>query len=218
MSQSRVGTVLPSADYPGLAEPRRIGETPTMGLVAEKLYSLDEYAALEAASGVKHEYDHGIVMAMAGGTPEHSRIAMRIGSVLEDALKGKPCKPFNSDLKIKTAGRVLYPDVSVLSPPVKRDPELPDAVLNPRVVIEVLSDSTEAYDRGEKFALYRQNKELTDYILVSTARIYAEHYMRIDDDTWNLAFLGAESTLRLPGIDCEISLGSLYEGMEVLVA
>lgn len=188
-----------------------------MGLPAEKLYTLSEYVALEVATGIKHEYDHGTVTAMAGGTPEHAMMAANIIGLLRDRLKGKPCKPFGSDLKIKAGDRVFYPDVSVLCPPVKRDPELPDAILNPRVVFEVLSDSTEAYDRGEKFALYRQNLELAEYVLVSPTRVYAEHYTRAENDTWNLAFLGSESILRLPSIDCEITLISLYEGMELLV-
>ena len=99
---------------------------------------------------------------------------------------------------------------------MRRDPEFADAIVNPRVVFEVLSDSAEAYDRGEKFALYRQNEELIDYILISPTRVYAEHYMRTDSNTWNLAFLGPGSMLRLPSIECEIPLGTLYEGMEML--
>lgn len=187
-----------------------------MGLPAEKLYTLEEYVKLEAATGLKHEFDSGVVTAMAGGTPEHARLAARTTFVLEDNLKGKPCKPFSSDLKVKAGGKVLYPDVSVLCPPVKRDPAFPDAVLNPRVIFEVLSESTEAYDRGAKFALYRENRELTDYVLISPERIYGEHYSRHNDDTWNLTFLGAQSVLRLPSVECEIPLASLYEGMELV--
>ncbi len=187
-----------------------------MGLPAEKLYTLQEYVALEAATGIKHEYDHGVVTAMAGGTPEHARLAMRLGATLENLVNGKPCKPFSSDLKIKAGGKIHYPDVSVLCPPVKRDFDLPDAVTNPRVVFEVLSDSTEAYDRGEKFAFYRENLELIDYVLISPTRVYAEHYTRTPTNTWNLEFLGPGSVLHLASIECEIPLNSLYEGMEML--
>lgn len=196
-----------------------------MGVPAEKLYTLEEYVALEVSTGIKHEYDRGVVTvaglgrvkATVGGTPEHARLAARLASVLENHLTGKPCKPFSSDLKIKAGARFVYPDVTVLCPPVKRDPELRDVVENPKVIFEVISDSTEAYDRGEKFALYRQNLELTDYILISPTRRYAEHYMRIDADHWNLAFLGPDSMLHLPGIECEIPLAVLYEGMELLM-
>ena len=187
-----------------------------MGPPAEKLYTLPEYVALEAATGMKHEYNHGVVKAMAGGTAEHAMMSANIVGLLGEALKSKPCRPIGSDLKIKAGERVFYPDVSVLCPPVRRDSELADAIINPRVVFEVLSDSTEAYDRGEKFALYRQNEELIDYVLISPTRVYAEHYMRTDSSTWNLAFLGPDSTLRLPSIECEIPLGALYEGMEML--
>ncbi len=191
-----------------------------MGLPADKLYTLSEYVALEVATGIKHEYDHGVVTAMAGGTAQHAMMAANIIGILRDNLKGKPCRPVGSDLKLGVGSRFLYADVAVLCPPVKRDPQLPDAITNPRVVFEVLSDSTEAYDRGEKFAFYRQNEELIAYILISPTRIYAEHYTRagIGSEIWNLAFLGTESTLHLTSIDCEISLASLYEGMEMLGA
>ncbi|MDB6137938.1 MAG: hypothetical protein JWO94_1010 [Verrucomicrobiaceae bacterium] len=191
-----------------------------MGLPAEKLYTLDEYVALEVATGIKHEYDQGRVTAMAGGTPQHAMMAANVIGSLRDDLKGKPCKPVGSDLKLGIGDRFFYADVAVLCPPVKRAPELPDAIINPRVVFEVLSDSTEAYDRGEKFALYRQNEELIEYILISPTRVYAEHYTRAGtgSETWNLAFLGPESILHLTSIDCEVSLASLYEGMEMLAA
>lgn len=187
-----------------------------MGLPAEKLYTIPEYIALEASTGIKHEYRDGVVQAMAGGTPEHARVSSQIGGALVAHLRGKPCKPFSSDLKIKAGERIFYPDVSVLCPPVQRDPALPDAVLNARVIFEVISDTTEHYDRGEKFSFYRLNSEMTDYVLVSPVRVYAEHYTRIEGDRWNLEFLGTGSTLKLPSIGCELALDEFYEGLELL--
>jgi Uma2 family endonuclease len=187
-----------------------------MGLPAEQLYTVAKYLALEVRTGIKHEYHQGRVTAMAGGSPHHSRMSNRIGACLETRLSGKPCKPFNSDLKIKASGRILYPDVSVVCPPLRRDEEIPDAVTNPRVVIEVLSDSTASYDRTVKFELYRHNSEMTDYLLVDPMRPYAEHYTRVDEHRWNLEFLGPEGILRLPSIECEVPMGDLYEGMEIL--
>ena len=193
-------------------------DTPPMSALAHQLFTIPEYLALEAQTGIRHEYQDGIVTAMAGGSPKHSRVICRIAGVLERSLEGKPCKPFVTDLKIKAGGRLLYPDVSVLCPPVHRDPALNDAVLNPRIVIEVLSDSTAAYDRGDKFGFYRQNLEMTDYILIDPTRPHAEHYTRQDDgDHWGLEFLGSASILRLPSIECEFPLSACYEGMELLL-
>jgi len=188
-----------------------------MGQPAAQLYTIPEYLALEARTGIKHEYHAGVVTAMAGGTPEHARVTLRAGFLLEQHLKGKPCKPFSSDLKVKAGGKTFYPDVSVVCPPVRRDDEMTDAITNPRVIIEVLSESTENYDRVEKFAFYRENPELIDYVLISPTRRYAEHYSREANGSWNLEFLGGDSTLRLASIECEIPVAEFYEGLELLV-
>ncbi len=184
--------------------------------LAQPFYTIPEYLALEAATGMKHEYHDGVVTAMAGGSPKHARVSVRIASTLDSLLKGKPCKPFGSDLKVKAGGKTFYPDVSVLCPPVRYDPLMPEAATNPKVIFDVISDSTEAYDRGEKFGFYRQNLEMTDYILVSSTRVYAEHYTRAAGDKWNLEFLGPGSVLSLPSIDCAMPLEAFYEGMELL--
>ncbi len=183
---------------------------------ADKLYTIPEYIALEVSTGLKHEYCEGVVTAMAGASPAHCIVAGNILGVFRDALKGKSCRPFNSDLKIRSGQKLHYPDASIICRPIRFDPELPDAVLNPRIVFEVISPSTEAYDRGEKFALYRQNEEMTDYVLVSPDRVYAEHYMRAPNGSWNLTFLGPGSTLTLPSIECEVALDSFYEGLDIL--
>ncbi len=199
-----------------------------MDLPQKTYLSIPEYLALEASTGIKHEYhdgvvtamddyQDGIITAMAGKNPEHARVSLRIGSTLENHLKGKPYKPFSPDLKIKAGGKILYPDLAVVCPPMRRDPELPDAVLNPRVVIEVLSESTANYDRSDKFGFYRQNAEMTDYVLVDPMRKYAEHYTRIEGDRWNLEFLGPDSVLRLTSIECEFPFSECYEGMEMLL-
>lgn len=189
-----------------------------MGLPAAQLYTIPEYLALEARTGIKHEYHDGTVTAMAGGTPEHARVMARITYALERHLSGKPCKPFSSDLKVKAGGKIFYPDISVVCPPVRRDTEITDAITNPKVIIEVLSESTENYDRVEKFAFYRENVELIDYVLISPTRHYAEHYSREANGSWNLEFLGPDSTLRLPSVECAIPISELYEGMELLAS
>lgn len=188
-----------------------------MGLPATKHFTVTEYLALEANTGIRHEYHDGVVTAMAGGTQRHARVLTEIAATLSVLLKGKPCKPFCSDLKVMAGGKVCYPDVTVLCSPVRSDDSVKDAATNPRVIFEVLSDSTEAYDRGAKFGFYRQCLDLTDYILVSPDRVYAEHYTRIDAEHWNLEFLGPGSVLRLASIECEMPLDAFYEGLELLL-
>ncbi len=149
-----------------------------MGQPAEKLYTIPQYAALEADSSVKHEYVDGVVTAMAGATPVHCYVTAGIIAVMKAKLQGRPCQPFSSDLKIKTGDNYHYPDVSIVCRPVIRDDEIPDAVVNPGAIFEAISPGTEAYDRGAKFAQYRLIAELQDYILVSPTRVYAEHYSK----------------------------------------
>ncbi len=189
-----------------------------MGLPATKFYTIPEYLALEATTGQKHEYHDGVVTAMAGGSPAHSFVAGGILGELRNHLKGKPCKPFGSDLKVKAGGKVHYPDAAVVCPPMACDPDVTDAVTNPAVIFEVISDSTERYDRGAKFGFYRQNPDMTNYVLVSAERIYAEHYSRAEGDKWNLEFLGPGSLLNLPKVGCAIVIDAFYEGNEMLIA
>lgn len=191
-------------------------ENRRMGLPAEKHYTLNEYVALEAATGIKHVYDNGVVTASPGSTPEHALVGSNIVHTLESRLKDKPCSPFSSDLKVMSGDRIFYPDVSVVCPPVRRAPEIPDAIFNPRIVFEVQTDATAGFDRGEKFEFYRQNEELHQYVLISSTRIYGECFIRTGATTWTITFLGPDSILELPCIDCEIPLSAFYEGMEML--
>jgi Uma2 family endonuclease len=192
------------------------GKVFLMGQPAEKLYTVSQYAALEADSSVKHEYVDGVVTAMAGATPVHCYVTAGIIAVMKAKLQGRPCQPFSSDLKIKTGDNYHYPDVSIVCRPVIRDDEIPDAVVNPGVIFEAISPGTQAYDRGAKFAQYRLIAELQDYILVSPTRVYAEHYSKTGDERWNLESLGAGSVLRLPSIESQVPLDSFYEGLDLL--
>jgi len=137
----------------------------------KNLVSLAAYAAAEAASPTKHEWLRGEVLDMAGGTPEHSALAMAVGRELGVALQGRPCRVFSSDLKIFIAETQLatYPDLSVVCGKLETTPEDANSVTNPTLIVEVLSDSTEAYDRGAKFAHYRRLPSLREYVLVSQA-------------------------------------------------
>jgi len=170
-----------------------------------------EYLTLEAASPTRHEYLAGEIFAMAGGTPEHSALAASVIRLLGTALLDRPCVVYTSDLRIRVlaTGLATYPDVSIVCSPLQRDPEDTNSIVNPVVLVEVLSDSTEAYDRGEKFAHYRCIPSLRDYLLVSQHAARIDHYRRNDDDTWTLTAVEAPGNVQL-SIGCELSVAAVY--------
>lgn len=174
--------------------------------------SPEEYLSFERASEVRHEYVNGEVFAMAGGTREHSLIAGNCIRELGNALRDKPCEVHGSDLRIKieATNRYVYPDASVVCGDTRFEDLARDTVLNPVVVVEVLSDSTEAYDRGEKFEQYRTIGSLEDYVIVSQKKVRVEHFVRRDDGRWMLAVLGSGDRLELGSIDCEVAVDELY--------
>lgn len=174
--------------------------------------SPEEYLTLERASEVRHEYANGEVFAMAGGTREHSLIAGNIVRELGIALRDRPCEVHGSDLRIKitATGRYVYPDVSVVCDTPSFEDSGRDTLLDPLVIFEVLSDSTEAYDRGEKFEQYRTIPSFQEYVIVSQKKVRAEHFVRRPDGRWVLAVLGTGDRLELESIGCEIALDELY--------
>lgn len=175
----------------------------------------EEYLAFERASDEKHEFADGEIFAMAGGTFEHSTVAQGIGGVLRAALQGRRCTVQNSDMKvyIPSTGRYVYPDaVVVCGRPEFRDDNR-DVLLNPRVVVEVLSPTSEAYDRGDKFANYRSIPSLKQYVIVSQDKPYIEVYTRQDDGAWGLRDYGAGQTAALPAIECAIEVDQVYAGV-----
>ena len=171
---------------------------------------------MDEASDVKLEYHDGVVVSMAGGTFKHSAIGGNIVTALQKRLAGKQCRPFNSELRIRTGPRTHYPDASVICGKPESDPELPNTALNPSVIFEVLSESTEGYDRGLKFYYYRQIKSLTDYVLVSPDDELTEHYALQSDGRWVLSVLPKFGTLQLAGIECEIPLTEFFADLELL--
>ncbi len=171
----------------------------------------EEYLTFERASGEKHQYVDGEIFAMSGGTREHSLLGHNVGVELGTALLDRPCEVHGSDLKIKSAsGKYHYADAFVLcGSPVFED-EARDVVLNPKVIVEVLSPSTERYDRGDKFAAYREIASFMDYVLVSQAAVLVEHFHRQADGTWLYRTLGPGERLVLPSLGCEVSVDRLY--------
>ena len=142
-----------------------------MSQLARQRYTFRQYVDLEQLSPVKHEFLNGEVWAMAGGTPDHSAIAVNIAALLSTQLRGRPCRVFNSDLRIRVeaTGLGTYPDVSVVCDSLQRDPDDPTGttIVNPTLLVEVLSPSTEDYDQGEKLLNYKQVPSLMEIALVA---------------------------------------------------
>jgi Uma2 family endonuclease len=179
--------------------------------------SPQEYLARERAATYRSEYFDGEMFAMAGGSPQHSLIKVNVTGELRARLKGAPCTPYDSDLRVQVSatGLYTYPDASVICGPLEFEDEHRDTVLNPTVVVEVLSESTEAYDRGKKFGHYRQIPTLREYLLVSQDEPRIERFLRNDDGTWTLTeATGPEATLPLPSLGIEIALREVYDKVE----
>ena len=171
-----------------------------------------EYAAFERSSNVKHEFLDGVIYAMAGGTPEHAAVAMNVGALLNVALRTKPCRVYSSDLRIrvKDTGLETYPDVSVVCGGAERDPADDLAVTNPVVLVEVLSPSTEAYDRGEKLRHYRAIASLREVVLVDHREKLVEVHRREDDGSWTRHEAGPGGVVNLLSLGCELSVDEVY--------
>jgi Uma2 family endonuclease len=171
----------------------------------------EEYLAFERASDERHEYADGEIFAMSGGTREHSLAGQNVARELGNALLERPCEVHGPDMKIKAAaGKYHYADALVIcGPPIFED-ESRDVVLNPKLIVEVLSDSTERYDRGDKFTSYRAIGTLEDYVLVSQKAARVEHFHRLPDGTWLFRVLGPGERLALTSLGCEIEVDRVY--------
>ena len=191
-----------------------------------KRYTPDEYYRLERDAAIKSDYYDGEIFAMARGTTRHSLIVMNIGGELRQRLKGNPCAPYDSNqrLKITATGQRVYPDVSVCCGPMEYDGEDANAetATNPIVLFEVLSPSTEVYDRGLKAQNYRSIASLRAYVLVSQETPHVEVYERQADNSWLLREenrLGAAVSLpgtgvTLPGTGVTLPLAEIYDRVE----
>lgn len=172
----------------------------------------EEYLAFERASEQRHEYADGELFAMSGGTREHSLIAANILAELSFALVERQCEAHGPDMRIKSkvTGRYVYPDASVVCGRPAFEDATRDTLLNPVVVVEVLSDSSEAYDRGDKFAHYQTIASVQDYVLASQKEPRIEHFHRLQDGTWLLRILKPGARLVLESVGCEIPVERAY--------
>ncbi|MDX2034106.1 MAG: Uma2 family endonuclease [Blastocatellia bacterium] len=188
-------------------------------------FTEEEYLKLERESEEKYEYLDGEIYAMAGEQQEHNEICVNLVAELRNQLKGSPCRTLSKDIKVRTGpepipgrspqGFYSYPDVLIVCGERRFHDKQKDVLLNPQVIIEVLSKSTAEADRGEKFKRYRQwLPSLTDYLLVAQDCPLIEHYRRHGADEWVLAtFEGLDARVPLPSVDCALLLQEVYDGL-----
>ena len=185
-----------------------------MSAQPKPFYTPEHYVELERKAEFKSEYLSGQIFAMAGGSPKHSALISNVNGSAWSRLRGSSCQVYNNDLRITImqTGLKTYPDVTVVCGEAHFHPLDKDSIINPTVLFEVLSPTTEAYDRGEKWAHYQQLDSLQEYILVSQHKAQVEHYVRQDDGSWKFTAasdLGAK--IPLPSLGCELLLAEIYD-------
>ena len=174
-------------------------------------YTFSQYLALEEESPIRHEFFHGEIVAMAGGTPEHAALAMAVGTQLNNQLEGSKCRVFSSDLRIRvqSSGLATYPDVTVVYGPTERDPENAVTVTNPKLVVEVTSSSTEDYDRGAKLQQFQTIPSLVAIVIVSHRKPEVEVWIRTNS-TWSRSVARGGERASIAALDVEIDVDALY--------
>jgi Uma2 family endonuclease len=187
-----------------------------MSSAKPNLLTPGEYLDLERKSEVRSDLVAGRMFAMSGASRRHSLITGNFYRELSSQLRGRPCEVHMVGLRVKVSptGMYTYPDIVALRGEAELEDEHVDTLLNPTLIVEVLSDSTEAYDRGEKFAHYRRLDSLREYVLVAQDKIRIERF-RGDGDAWILSEVsGPDATLHLDSIDCHVSMAAIYEKVE----
>jgi Uma2 family endonuclease len=188
-----------------------------MSALAKPRLTPEEYLARERKAEFKSEYFAGETFAMAGTSMKHSLIVANVVGELRPQLKRRPCHVYPTDMRVKVSptGLYTYPDVTVVCGKPQFEDEKEDIVLNPTVVFEVLSESTEDYDRGRKFVHYRTIESLREYVLIAQDECRVERFERQPDSSWLLSVTDRmEDTLRLPAIGCELPLAEIYHKVE----
>lgn len=180
-----------------------------------------EYLEIERRSETKHEFYRGEMFAMAGAKREHGLITLNIGADLHTQLANRKCEVYTSDMRVKVdqTGLYTYPDVVATCQEPRFEDARVDTLLNPQVVVEVLSDSTESYDRGKKFDHYRRVDSLREYVLVAQDEPHIELYSRQADGGWLLTEArGLDAAIELPAIGCRLKLAEVYAKVNLVQA
>ncbi len=189
----------------------------TIAQTKEKIYTPEEYLELEISAETRNEYRNGEIVEMTGGTPNHNDIAGNLYILLKTALKGKKYRSFYVDqrLWVPEANLHTYPDVMVLAKPIELQTGRKDTVTNPCFIAEVLSRSTQNYDRSEKFVAYRTIPSFQEYLLISQYAVRVEHYVKTAPDRWLLSEYSDPTTvLTLNSFDLQLSIADLYENID----
>ena len=184
--------------------------------IVQSRYTPEQYLALERKATSRSEYVNGRIFAMSGASRAHNLIAGNIYREISSQLKGRPCEAYVSDMRVKvsTTGLYTYPDIVAVCGEIRFDDEQTDTLLNPTALVEVLSASTEAYDRGEKFAHYRRLESLREYVLIAQDKVCIEHFVR-QGDQWVLTeSSNLDDTVQLSSIGCLIALRDVYDKVE----
>lgn len=190
-----------------------------MGQVQQqpRLYTADEYLILERESEIRHEYLDGEIFEMAGANKRHNRISINMIHLIVSQIRDRNCIAYGSDMRIRIPAThtYTYPDVVALCGPEEFEDETEDNLLNPSLIVEVLSKSTEAYDRGTKFESYQTIESLREYVVITQEPFRVEQFVRKDVSTWTyFEFRSADDVVRLHSIDCELSLRDIYHKVE----
>ncbi|MCB0080797.1 MAG: Uma2 family endonuclease [Caldilineaceae bacterium] len=190
-----------------------------LALQREPLYTVDEYFALEAESDERNEYHAGQIYAMAGGSFNHEVINGNIFAALHRSAHSKGCIAFGSNMKIRmdTHDLYSYPDAMLICGKPQFQPNRTDVIVNPRLIVEVLSKSTESYDRGKKFEFYRSLPSFQEYLLVDQHRVQLELYYRVGIGHWDLTIVDQiDAVITLRTMDLELPVRAIYEQVEWL--
>ena len=182
-----------------------------------RFISPKEYLARERAAETKSEYLRGEIYAISGGSPEHSTIIVNVTMAIGSQLKGTPCRAHSSDMKVRStfAGLYSYPDLSIVCGEQRFHDERRDVIVNPTVIVEVLSPSTEGFDRGKKFAQYQQIESFRDYLLVAQDEPRIDHFSRDADGGWYYrSTVGLDGKVVVPSIGCTLLLSDVYDRIE----
>ncbi len=188
-----------------------------MAIPEKKVYTPEEYLALEEQSEERHEYYRGQIYAMSGASDSHNQIAGNMYMSLRQQLRAKPCRVYINDMRllIKKSGLYTYPDVMAVCGKVEFIPGRTDTVTNPILVVEVLSDSTKDYDRTTKFTFYRQLASFREYMLIDQKRAYVEVFRRTESGLWMYeAYDELSAQIKLTSLDIEIPISTIYEQVE----
>jgi Uma2 family endonuclease len=179
----------------------------------------EEYLAIERQAAYKSEYFNGEMFAMSGVSPRHVLIVTNVVAELRRQLKQRSCTVYSTDLRVKVSptGLYTYPDVIVVCDQPRFNGVQKDTLLNPTLIVEVLSESTKDYDRGEKFEHYRTLTSLAEYVLIAQDKPHFEHFVRQPGSRWLLAETNRlEDTIHLPSIACDLALAEVYDKVDTL--